>query len=152
MTREEAIEFGKMWLELQEDYKESNTYEFFKIAIEALKQEPCKDAISRQEVKKIAKEMYLEVANMKLDVSTISDCISYTSSKCREVLENKLQALPSVKQQEPRKRKGHWIEHPHEWGTNWEYSMYECSECNEYTVGDSDFCPNCGADMREEQK
>lgn len=40
MTREEAIEFGKMWLELQEDCKDSNTYEFFKIAIEALQQEP----------------------------------------------------------------------------------------------------------------
>lgn len=40
MTREEAIEFGKMWLELQEDCKDSNTYEFFKMAIEALQQEP----------------------------------------------------------------------------------------------------------------
>lgn len=150
MTREEAIEFGKMWLELHEDCKDSYTYEFFKMAIKALEQELCKDAVSRKEVKKIAKEMYLEVANMELDVSTISDCISYTSSKCREVLESKLKALPSVKTQEP--RKGHWIEHPHEWGTNWEYSMYECSECHEYTVGDSDFCPNCGADLREEQK
>ena len=51
-------------------------------------------------------------------------------------------------QQEP--RKGHWIEHPHEWGTNWEYSLYECSKCHEYEVGDSDFCPNCGAYLREE--
>ena len=42
MTREEAIEFGKMWLELQEDCKDSNTYEFFKMAIEALQQEPRK--------------------------------------------------------------------------------------------------------------
>lgn len=180
MTRKEAIEFGKMWLELQEDCKDSNTYEFFKMAIEALQQEPTytsevaqkayedgkkdgyiqrkietiaekesrNDCVDRKEVKKIAKEMYLEVANMELDVSTISDCISYTASICREALESKLQALPSVKQQEP--RKGHWIEHPHEWGTNWEYSMYECSECHEYTVGDSDFCPNCGADLRKE--
>lgn len=182
MTREEAIEFGKMWLELQEECKESNTYEFFKIAIEVLQQEPTytsevaqkayedgkkdgyiqrkietitendlkDDYVDIKEVKRIAKEMYLEVANMKLDVSTISDCISYTSSKCRELLERKLQALHSVTPQEP--RKGHWIEHPHEWGTNWEYSMYECSECNEYTVGESDFCPNCGADMREKQE
>ena len=33
MTREEAIEFGKMWLELQEDCKGSDTYEFFEMAI-----------------------------------------------------------------------------------------------------------------------
>jgi len=54
------------------------------------------DAVSRQEVKRIAKEMYLEVANMNLDVNSISDCISYTSSKCRQAFEDKLQALPSV--------------------------------------------------------
>ncbi len=39
MTREEAIEFGKMWLEVQEDCKDSITYKFFKMAIEALQQE-----------------------------------------------------------------------------------------------------------------
>lgn len=52
-----------------------------KMAVKTLKQEPCDDCISRVEVKKIAKEMYLEVANMELDVNTIPDCISYTSSK-----------------------------------------------------------------------
>lgn len=139
MTREEAIEFGKMWIELQEDYKDSNTYEFFKMAIEALQQEPTYtsevaqkayedgkkddyiqrkietidendlkgDYVDRKEVKRIAKEMYLEVANMKLDVKTISDCISYTASKCREVFESKLQALPSAKKQEPMRDKPH---------------------------------------------
>ena len=45
MTREEAIEFGNMWLEVNEDFKDSdvddrNTYEFFQIAIKALEQEP----------------------------------------------------------------------------------------------------------------
>ena len=39
MTREEAIDFGEMWLELQEDSKNSNTYKFFKTAMQALKQE-----------------------------------------------------------------------------------------------------------------
>ncbi len=46
--------------------------------------------------------------------------------------------------------KGHWIDHPHEAGANWEYSMYECSECHKLEEYDSDFCPNCGADMRGE--
>lgn len=35
MTREEAIEFGNMWLEINEDSKDSNTYEFFQMAIRA---------------------------------------------------------------------------------------------------------------------
>ena len=38
MNREEAINFGEMCLELQEDAQDSNTYEFFKVAVEALKQ------------------------------------------------------------------------------------------------------------------
>lgn len=39
MTREEAIEFGKMWLQINEDAKDSDTYNFFKFSIEALEQE-----------------------------------------------------------------------------------------------------------------
>jgi hypothetical protein len=46
--------------------------------------------------------------------------------------------------------KAHWIEHPHEQGENWEYSMYECSACQQWQNDDSDFCPNCGAEMEEE--
>lgn len=45
---------------------------------------------------------------------------------------------------------GHWIEHPHEAGMNWEYSKYECSECHVWADDDSDYCPNCGAKMEEE--
>ena len=37
MTREEAISFGNMWLELNEDAKDSETYQFFKMAISALR-------------------------------------------------------------------------------------------------------------------
>lgn len=94
MTREDAIEFGKMWLELQEDCKDSNTYEFFKIAIEALQQEP---------------------------------------------------------------RKGHWM-------INKEKNLAKCSNCK-FFLNDKDeikllgtfiqgynYCPYCGADMREDKK
>lgn len=45
MTREEAIEFGNMWLQVNEYCKDSNIYEFFQIAIEALKQESILDKI-----------------------------------------------------------------------------------------------------------
>ena len=27
---------------------------------------------------------------------------------------------------------------------------YKCSECGGFCVGESNYCPNCGADMREE--
>lgn len=36
MTREEAIEFGNMWLEMNQDSKDSNTYAFFDMAIKVL--------------------------------------------------------------------------------------------------------------------
>ena len=151
MTREENLHWIDEEIRTWENECQSKhpIKEALYAARKALEQEPCEDAVSRAEVKKIAKEMYLEVANMNLDVKTISDCISYTSSKCREVLEEKLKVLPSVTPQPP---KGHWIEHPHECGINWEYSMYECSECHEWTEDNSDFCPNCGADMSEEKK
>ncbi|MBR4377296.1 MAG: hypothetical protein IKP50_00200 [Bacilli bacterium] len=39
MTREEAIEFGNMWLQINEDCKDSSTYEFFQKATKALEEE-----------------------------------------------------------------------------------------------------------------
>lgn len=39
MTREEAIGFGNTWLEINEDCKNSSTYEFFQMAIKALELE-----------------------------------------------------------------------------------------------------------------
>lgn len=64
--------------------------------MELLDREPSEDYVGRAEVKKIAKEMYLEVGNMDIDATTISDCISCTASECREVLVRKLKALPPV--------------------------------------------------------
>lgn len=137
MTREEAIkefEYGII------------SDEAAKMAIKALEQEPCEDAISRSEVKKMAKEMYLEVASMELDVNTISDCISYTSSKCREVLERKLQALPSVT---PKQKTGKWIKIKNRNGSVIALRCSECSKSPKYAIR-SDYCPNCGAKMEGE--
>ena len=107
MTKEQAIEILKKDKALcefnpttgesepiSEDCRKSA--EALDMAIKALEQQPSEDCVSRAEERKIAKEMYLEVSNMDLDIHTISDCISYTSSKCRQVLEDKLQALPPV--------------------------------------------------------
>ena len=103
MTREEELHWLNVEIQTWENDCQSKhpIKEALYAARKALEQEPCEDAVSRAEVKKIAKEMYLEVANMELDVKTISDCISYTASKCREVLERKLQVLSSVTPQEP---------------------------------------------------
>lgn len=60
MTKQEGIEFGQAWLELNEDCEDSRTYEFIKMAIKALEQEPCDDAISRQTVNEI-KELMTDI-------------------------------------------------------------------------------------------
>ena len=51
------------------------------------------------------------------------------------------------KYEEP--KTGHWTEHPHEWGDDWQYSDYECSICHNWTHFEHDYCPNCGAKMAE---
>lgn len=54
-----------------------------------------------------------------------------------------LDDLPTV---EPR-AKGHWIELPGVIGVAY------CSECNyQLTENNTNFCPNCGADMRGEEE
>lgn len=41
-------------------------------------------------------------------------------------------------------RKGHWITRPHIYGVDF------CSECGfELKINNTNYCPNCGADMRE---
>lgn len=160
MTKEEAEKYAKnmTYCEAIYNLKQAKSVPYRKATftkinelLDELEQEPCEDAVSRAEVIRIAKEMYLEVANMDLDVKTISDCISYTSSKCREVLERKLQALSSVTPQEP--RKGHWI---YDYTSADGHRTYHCSECGCYLqpkhsepLNSFKWCSLCGADMRE---
>ncbi len=33
---------------------------------------------------------------------------------------------------------------------NWSGPLYTCSRCGNLQIGRSNFCPNCGADMRED--
>lgn len=141
MTREEAIEFGKMWLELQEDCKNSNTYEFFKMAIEALQQEPTYTS----EVAQKAYEDGKKDGYIQRKIETIAD--NLTSSKIKKAVEN----LPSITPQEP--RKGHWIMTGDYFTGAYESIDYvKCSCCGEESLEEGNYCPNCGADMREEQK
>lgn len=42
-----------------------------------------------------------------------------------------------------RTKKGHWVIRPHVYGVTY------CSECDfELKIDNTNFCPNCGADMR----
>ena len=98
-------------------------------ALEALKQEPCEDAISRQSVydeleKWDWQELYLPI----------------------HFKENIVDELPSVT---PTRPTGHWIYELEDW------NKWTCSECGWSKRTDIhvklgyNYCPNCGADMKE---
>lgn len=61
-------------------------------------------------------------------------------------------AIPTI-DPESLRPEGEWIEH--EWAEESEgllISNYECTVCHEWVRNKSNFCPNCGADMRGESK
>ena len=61
---------------------------------------------------------------------------------------SKLSVLPSA---QPERKTGRWIPHEDEDG---EHYGDKCSECGEWYVmpyGKTNFCPNCGANMRGEK-
>ena len=54
---------------------------------------------------------------------------------------DKIKELPSA---QPERIRGRWVEKPHVHGVAY------CSLCDyELHTNDTNFCPNCGADMRE---
>lgn len=68
----------------------------------------------------------------------------YNNADRDEIAEELVLNAPTI---EPERKKGKWIEHnPHKWGLG---IVFECSECGEkIDCEPSNFCPNCGADMR----
>ena len=46
---------------------------------------------------------------------------------------------------------GHWKRISMDKYTTHAQHWYECDKCGEHNLGDTNFCPNCGADMRGEQ-
>lgn len=91
-------------------------------------QQPCEDCVSRAELNALYAENRPYLATR---VSEFGD---------------KLEKLPSV---QPVRSKGYWIER------TFPYMIhdYKCSECGETieAIAKSNFCPNCGADMRGEE-
>jgi len=107
---------------------QDNIREVLYIAIKALDQEPCADAISRQAV---------------LDeISDYNNDLDYTTTE----LYDRIKRMSSVNPQEP--RAGHWIEHKHN-GLDY----IECSKCSTWFLRmyltRNSYCPNCGCQMFE---
>ena len=95
------------------------------MAIKALEQEPCDDAISLEVVIEWLKD---------------KDIIKLSSQE--EVARKELKALSSVNPQEP--KTGYWIDHQE---GRWVYA--KCSECGTVHDTSHNYCPSCGAKMVE---
>lgn len=77
----------------------------------------------------------IETLNTAINDLQFLNKVSLDLASENDELEEKLK-------QEP--RKGHWITKPHVYGVAF------CSECDfELKTNDTNFCPNCGADMKE---
>ena len=97
---------------------------------EALKQQPCEDAVSRHDA---------------------LNCV--TGNEVRYRMVNDIRALPSVT---PKEKTGHWVNA--KVGKLFPSNDYKCSECGNILDfdgvncgrGDANYCPNCGARMVSE--
>ena len=124
MTREEAIK------ELQNSINVglSPDVESRKMAIKALKAEPCEDCISREDAIKLVYKARRMNPIEGILVDTFSWAISFVNS------------VPSVK---PERKKGKWI--PVEDSDCWR--GFECDQCKGGENRRTRFCPNCGVEM-----
>lgn len=135
MTREEAIKELK---DFKDDSWDGMPEEVIDIAIKALEQEPCKDAISRQAV--LVGLASIAKAKAKSDAQkSLMGRVMFFAER-----------LPSVT---PEPKIGHWIMtgdyHASAFG-NIEY--VKCSCCREYSLEEGNYCPNCGAKMQEDKE
>lgn len=141
MNKEEAIEFGNMWLQVNEDSPNSHTYKFFQKALKALEQEPCEDCVGRQAVLVAMRNNYRDGGR---DIDG-----DYVEGNYSKKLYNAIISLPSVT---PQPKTGHWVDKTMQSACGVIIYNIECSECGEpsglsHTL--AKYCPNCGAKMSE---
>ena len=132
MTRDEAIETLEEMIEWGDSYEVD--YDACKIAIEALRQEPCDDAISREAALDVIAET---------DVTNGTEPV-FTGKQVQALIRD----LPSVR---PIRLRGHWILDETD-------NSITCDKCgcliwaNDISNGEAYYCPNCGAKMVEPQE
>ncbi|MBR3243785.1 MAG: zinc ribbon domain-containing protein [Parasporobacterium sp.] len=97
-------------------------------------QEPCGNAISRQAVLDI--------------VDSYSESQSNVEDVTQDIISD-IMALPSVN---PQPKIGHWKRISMDRYTTHAQYWYKCDKCGEHNLGNTDYCPSCGAKMVEPQE
>lgn len=146
MTNDEAIRYFKRHIDLY--CVDGISREAEEMAIKALEQQPCEDAISRQAVEEI--------------INDIRDCIS-VEGYCAII--ERLKKLPPVT---PQQKYGKWIAQQEVNGDDYfkAYDIsgvmtyaakYKCDKCGFIQIciedhGQYNYCPKCGRRMVEPQE
>ena len=129
MTREEAIQHFKEQL----DIFGGEHAEAIKVAIEALKREPSEDLISRAETINAITETL--------------DAIDHVPKWVFDKLTSAIEKLPSAD-----RPKGKWHYSDGKPATIGQSFGVICDQCGAESEYCTNFCPNCGADMRGERE
>jgi hypothetical protein len=174
MTRKEKInQLNDIFAEINEDdnavcYLTSEDNELIESAIEALEQQPCEDAISRQAAidaldkrfDEIPMEQTTEILLLRKDLRTLPpvqpkyntsewchDCSEYNQEKhcCprfNKVIRNTVKEIKQAKV-------GHWISY---WDEEARCYVYKCPECGNKQPFDTKCCWECGTRLIEPQE
>lgn len=160
MTNEETIEVlddMKIKIDIPKSaITQRNRNEALDKAIKALEQQPCENCISRQALlDKLEKPMnwtdseaelqeqrdyegFVELVKSMPSVIPKGVTITDFADRCRECGKTKT---------------GHWIKTGDYYTGAYEcLDYFECSCCHEESLEEGDYCPNCGADMRESEE
>ena len=131
MTREEREKTIEILKELKQPTKPfikvGDDEKAIDMAIEALKQEPCEDAISRESV--------IDYLTKNISI-TDDEGYELEGAELRESWGEHLRGLPSVQPKGEPRRKGKWF---------YSDGMYCCDLCHSAFYEMSAFCPNCGS-------
>ena len=109
--------------------------------------EPCEDCISRNTLKRVLSALtyWHPTTDGRLEVGGAFDNTVY---KVEDVW-RLTRVLPSVT---PKPKTGHWIADVDRWGDIvTTVNGYRCSECNAFNTDKDNYCPKCGAYMRESE-
>lgn len=131
MTREELIDFGEMFLEVNKDSKNSRTYEFIDTAVKVFKQEFCENTISRQ---------------------AALDCLTATGLKKFDFILDARNKIKNLQPVIPYPKTGYWIRVKYMDDIRYNSTSYKCNRCGRVVDFEENFCPDCGVRMIEPQE